>query len=58
MLTGTGVRHLTRCPDVKVDREKRKNPESALRDDVAWRSHRHTIANMVKNPVNDKSFWE
>lgn len=58
MLTSTGVRHLTRCPDVKVNREIRKHPELALKDDEAWRSHRKVIANMAKNPVNTRSFFD
>lgn len=58
MLGSTGVRHLSRCPDVKVDREKRKHPELALKDDLAWRSHRSVIANLHKNPVNTKSYFD
>lgn len=47
-----GVRHLTKSPDVKWNREVRMNPEMALRDRHDWISHRQRIKNMAENPVN------
>ncbi|KAE8904940.1 hypothetical protein PF005_g17289 [Phytophthora fragariae] len=52
MCLSTGVRHLTASPDVKFDREVRKNPEMALRDRSDWRSHRKYISELHANAVN------
>ncbi|RLN43956.1 hypothetical protein BBJ28_00017248 [Nothophytophthora sp. Chile5] len=52
MCVSTGVRHLTTSPDVKWDREVRKNPEMALKDRSDWRSHRSVISGMHANAVN------
>jgi hypothetical protein len=52
MCMGSSVRFLTKSPDVKWNREVRKDPKLALRDRSDWTSHRRGIKNMSENRVN------
>ncbi|TMW59731.1 hypothetical protein Poli38472_004800 [Pythium oligandrum] len=52
MCFSVGVRHLTKSPDVKWNREVRKNPELALRDRSDWMSHRGDFKALASNRVN------
>jgi hypothetical protein len=52
---GVGVRHLTTSPDVKWNRDVRKNPELALQiDRSGWTTHRDGFKNLHRNAVNDQ----
>ncbi|KAJ0392505.1 hypothetical protein P43SY_006566 [Pythium insidiosum] len=52
MCLTVGTRHLTKSPDVKWNREVRKNPELSLRDRSDWMSHRQGLKNLAENRVN------
>lgn len=52
MCATVGVRHLTKSPDVKWNRDVRKSKDLASTEHTQWMSHRKTLKNLRENPVN------